>query len=482
MRKNVTSKPEFAERIETWKNMDRTTREAQSEALTFYDEQVFPIVKEEFISKPENCPRIDEYDGLILPVGFSPEPLILSILAIKAKEIAFLYTPETRELLNRIQKETELPLSQITSCEISGSDIAEVYKAIMNLYDDWGYPANIAVDITGGKKSMVSGVAMAGAVLGADIYYVDNHQFHRELSKPEPGSEYLSLLDNPYTVFGDLEINKAKDLYNGHDYAGAKRVFDQLKRQVGDTDKAATYEAYGLLCAGYEAWDNLNFGKAKNDLHNLLTHLDRFSHPLSEWQLKLIQQKKALELLLKFIKNKELALDSPDGFHFAFMLYHNALRREAQGKLNTSCLILYRLLEWIEQHRLYVKHRINAGDPDYSEVNTKDVFDLYGKKRKEIYGRMDRSALPDPIALVDGFLLLYALKDKIVEDLDWGKFHNQVGMRNQSIYAHGMSMINSKEFSAFKSTVKKRFKKAQDLACIDAKTFNEQHKFIAPLP
>ena len=38
----------------------------------------------------------------------------------------------------------------------------------------WGHPANIAVDITGGKKSMVGGAAMAGAALGANIYSVDN--------------------------------------------------------------------------------------------------------------------------------------------------------------------------------------------------------------------------------------------------------------------------------------------------------------------
>ena len=481
MLKNVTSQPEFAERIETWKNMDRTTREAQSEAFTFYDEQVFPIVKEAFISK--NCPRIDEYDGLILPVGFSPEPLILSILAIKAKEIAFLYTPDTQEVLNRIQKETKLPISRIALRRIGGSDIVEVYKAIMSLYDDWGHPANIAVDITGGKKSMVSGVAMAGAVLGADIYYVDNHKFHRELSKPEPGSEYLSLLDNPYTVFGDLEVDKAKDLYNGHDYAGAKRVFDQLKHQVGDTDKTATYEAYGLLCAGYEAWDNLNFGKAKNDLHNLLTHLDRFSHPLFEWRLKLIQQKEALELLLKFIKNEELALASPDGFHFAFMLYHNALRREAQGKLDTACLILYRLLGWIEQHRL-ARYKINTSEPNYSACGMSEdtLLNQYTQKRKGVYKAELVSTLPNPIALVDGFLVLDVLEDDIVKDLNWNKLKGQVKVRNHGIYAHGMSKINPKSFEAFKSTVEEYFEKAQNLANIKATAFNEQHEFIAPLP
>ena len=133
----------------------------------------------------------------------------------------------------------------------------------MELYDEWKRPKNIAVDITGGKKSMVGGAAMAGAVLGADIYYVDTNDFNRDLSKPEPGSEHLSLLNNPYSVFGDLEVETATDLYKGHDYAGAQRIFDQLRRRVIAPNKVAIYEAYSYLCMTYEGWDNLNFGKAK---------------------------------------------------------------------------------------------------------------------------------------------------------------------------------------------------------------------------
>lgn len=487
MQKDMTpQQPKFDELIKEWKNMDRTTVEMQAAASTFYDEKVFPLVKETFVNKLENKP-LKEYDALILPVGFSPEPLILSILAINPKRIGLLYTPNTETLLQRIQEETNLTLGQIQTREIDGSNIVMVYEAIMKLYEEWKRPTNIAVDITGGKKSMVSGVTMAGAVLGADIYYIDNYRYLRDLSKPEPGSEYLSLLDNPYTVFGDLEVEKAKDLYKGHDYAGAKRVFDELKQQVRDLSKASTYEAYGLLCAAYEAWDNLDIDKAKNHLENLLKQLNQFSLSAALTELRacrsrLDEQKKVLECLLGFINNEELALASPDGFHFAFTLYHNALRREAEGKLNTACLILYRLLEWVEQHRLHENYEINTSKPDYSKIDQGTVFKRYGEKRKDMYGDLDRSTLPNPIGLVDGFLVLYALQDDIVEGLNWRRFHHHVGLRNQTIYAHGMCMIKEPDFNLFKSTVEERFRKAQALAGIEATTFNEQHKFIAPLP
>ena len=487
MQKGTKPQSEFDERVTAWKNMDRNSPDAKKAAFAFYDEHIFPFVKKVFLSKPKNRSE-KQYDALILTVGLSPEPLILSILAMKPKRVGLLYTPETEKYLPRIQKETELTLDRLDTRQIDGSNVVEMYKAIMALYTSWDSPTNIAVDITGGKKSMVSGAAMAGAVLGADIYYVDTDKFDRELSKPEPGTEYLSLLENPYTVFGDLEVERAKSLYKGHDYAGAQRTFEQLKKQVGDGNKAKTYEAYEYLCTVYEAWDNLEVGKAKTFLDRLSEILKQFSaldglRHLSDFQSCLEKQKEALNALQKFVKKSELALQSPDGFHFAFTLYHNALRRENQGKLDMACLLLYRLLEWIEQHRLD-QYGINTREADYSKSSMAhdELLKQYNQKRRAVYGGGNTSALPNRITLVDGFLILDILEDAVVENLNWGNFRSQVETRNQSIYAHGMSKINLKNFKAFKSTVEERFKKVQEIANIDADAFNEQHKFIAPLP
>ena len=486
MKKEVTQQEqdEFVKIINEWKSMAYTSPDEKSAASDFYDSKIFPYLKKTFVENSNNRPN-KKYEGLILPLGYSPEPLILSILAIKPTRIGLLYTNETEKFLQRIQDETAIELGNLDKLRIDGSSTLEVYKAIMDLYEKWDRPKNVAVDITGGKKSMVGGAAMAGAALNADIYYVDNTKF-TQMGKPEPGSEYLSLLDNPYTVFGDLEVEKARDLYERHDYAGAQRIFQLLKSIVGDANKAKTYEAYEYLCTAYEAWDNLDIGKAKTHLEWLVNILDQFGKldSLSSLENKkpyFMEQIEALTIILRFLKDEKLALSDPDGFHFAFMLYHNALRREAQGKHNTACLILYRLLEWIEQHRL-ANYNIDTRKPNYSDIDEDNIFKLYVKKLEEVFQRTDRSSLPNTIGLVDGYLLLYALEDEIVEGIDWGKFQNQVGTRNQSIYAHGMKMISEKEFKAFKKNVEGIFKKAQELAEIDANAFNEQHKFITPLP
>ena len=473
----------FDKYVEEWKEMDYNSSDEKAAASTFYDTHIFPFVKEAFVNNPDNSQN-KKYEGLILPLGYSPEPLILSILAIKPKRVGLLYTNETERLLQRIQGETQLTLDQLYKRKIDGSSTVDVYKAIMELYEEWERPSPIAVDITGGKKSMVGGAAMAGAVLGADIFYVDNTKFTQ--GKPEPGSEYLSLLANPYIVFGDLEVEKARDLYGRHDYAGAQRIFDQLKGQVGDPNLAKVHEAYGHLCAAYEAWDNLDIGKAKNFLNQLLKILEQYPGLTGLLQLCGLQslfekQVEALDCLLTFLRDQQLALAVPDGFHFAFTLYYNACRREAQGKLDIACLILYRLLEWIGQHRLN-DYKIKTREPNYSEFDETSLFKRYKEKQKKVYQDSDRTKLPVPIGLIDGYFVLHALEDDIVENLDWDKFRSQIETRNQSIYAHGMKMIDAKGFKAFKLTVEQRFKKAQEIANIDVNAFNEQHKFISPLP
>ena len=178
--------------------MDRSTDTNRKKASEFYDQTVFPIVKEVFVNKysPEK-----EYDGLILTVGFSPQPLILSISAINPGRIALLYTPETKSYIKRIQKQTGYNDTQTDILEIDGTDVKEIYDKTWEFArNKWQEFENIAVDITGGKTSMAAGAALAAAVIPADICYVDTENYLPEFRMPEPGSEYMRLLEGPDTL------------------------------------------------------------------------------------------------------------------------------------------------------------------------------------------------------------------------------------------------------------------------------------------
>ena len=105
-----------------------------------------------------------EYNGLILTVGFSPQPLILSISAINPRRIAFLYTPEVQGFIERIRNQTGYTRVQTDLLQIDGTDVKGIYdKTWQFSRDNWGEFKNIAVDITGGKTSMAAGAALATA-------------------------------------------------------------------------------------------------------------------------------------------------------------------------------------------------------------------------------------------------------------------------------------------------------------------------------
>ena len=47
---------------------------------------------------------------------------------------------------------------------------------------------------------MAAGAALADAVIPADICYVDTDNYLPEFRMPEPGSEYMRLLEGPDTL------------------------------------------------------------------------------------------------------------------------------------------------------------------------------------------------------------------------------------------------------------------------------------------
>ena len=198
MKNDLTYQSEFDKFVQQWKNMDQSTDAERKKVSSFYDEKVFPVVKEVFVNK--NRPD-KQYDGLILTVGFSHEPLILSILAINPKRIGLLYTRETASITERIQSKTGYSSARTDLLPIDGTDVKGIYdKTWQFARNTWGDFENVAVDITGGRASMVSGVALAATIIPADICYVDTDNYLSDLRMPEPGSEYLRFLKNPDTL------------------------------------------------------------------------------------------------------------------------------------------------------------------------------------------------------------------------------------------------------------------------------------------
>lgn len=272
---------ELQRRAERWKNLALGSDSQRATAEHYYREQVMPLLKDVFVRR-ERAKVTKEYEGVILSVGESYPPLVLSIATLRPKKVCFLVTEQSLPSLDIIVPMTGLRASAFDRKVVDKNNPLQIYQAIKTVYEEWGYPANVAVDLTGGTKVMSVGAAMAGVVIGADFVYVANNKYISELRSPYPGSEYLEFIPNPYQVFGDLEEAQALELMRKHDYAGARRIFSRLAKVTPEPRK---YHVLELLAQAYQEWDNLDLNNASEHLALVLLRVKTTSNSRC-WLLK----------------------------------------------------------------------------------------------------------------------------------------------------------------------------------------------------
>ena len=438
------------------------------EQNAFYKERVFPLVKRCFVLK--ESPRLADrpVDCMIMTVGTSPEPLILSILLCKPSEVVFLHTRETEDELDRIIEETGLRNRQWKKVCVGETNLPEIYRACVDAWTEWGQEKRILVDLTGGTKAMAAGLMAGAATLNMQAVSVANTRFVREYRKPYPGSEYLDFLQNPYEVFGTLKRREAAGLYQRHDFQGAAAIYGELAGRVERPDRD---ESRFFLSSAYESMDGLNLKTASEWLDRILETPNRYRPHFSDEQFARIQkQRGATKLAADYLENRRtdamtLLKDRDALFSLILILYHNAERRDDQGKWDTACLFMYRIMEMMEQRRLALRN-IDTAKADYGVLDGLDekaVLTSFNKIRHVLkYSQL--SALPPEIGLLNGYTLLEALGDPFsVGNLAsakeekpekyWSMFKKQIERRNLSILAHGYEYISRKDYTEFKRLV-----------------------------
>lgn len=433
----------------------------------------------------------ETYGGLIQTVGDSPEPLVLSILLVLPRHVCLIHTPETKYhagiIKQQVRQRLEICPQFILRC-VDSSDPKQVYRVVKEQWEEWkpmGMP--IAIDVTGGKKSMVSGASLAVGFLDVDILYIDNEGYDSDGRRPVDGAEYLSKLPNPMQVFGEIDRARAVELFKTHNYQGASRIFQKLSRI--DSDDAMPDNGYALLSEAYHNWDNLEMIPAYNRmtaLCDLLKKPHAFSKPplLTEYVEILQTQQYILRCLTQIfresitpgVQGKEL-LRGDDGLQkticLIFSLYHNARRREQQQKYDMGALLLYRILELMEQRRL-AKKGVDTAKARFS----KQFLDQFtSKSRKELQWYRNRQ-----ISLWAGYRILSELSDPITHGLDLQQLQEQVKSRNVSIFAHGFRAISTEEYQTFRAFVEDIVQRFCTIEEIPYDALERECAFIQPFP
>lgn len=179
--------------INKWKELSNSGKFA--EAREFYYSDLFPNVLDKFQSTYGRT--VDKVDTLFSILGFTPEPILLTQRALQPKKHVIFFTNKdeetNKEILGTIDKFTVVDYNLVEFGKEDFDTIYETLKEQMKLYPSRNY----AIDITGGKKSMVASAAIFGRDYNFNILYVDFSQYDPNLRRPIPGSEKLNVVYSP---------------------------------------------------------------------------------------------------------------------------------------------------------------------------------------------------------------------------------------------------------------------------------------------
>lgn len=502
------------EKTHEWMNLERATNALQRKiAEKYYEKELFHLIIKDYIAR--NKKKVfEKVDYLIMSVGTSYEPLVLNIALLKPYKILFLYTEKSEVIIDKILEHCDLTSSQIQKVLVDEINPLDMYRQIKDVYLKWKMPKKIYIDFTGGTKAMSAAAAMVGAVIDIQLIYVGSSEYLTDFRKPNPGSEELFYINNPYVVFGDFEIENAMGLFGECNYAGARERLYELRRKIPDLVIRQQLNFAYLLANVYEQWDALEFSKAYESIQELNMELmrDYYVNPtylLMDYveeikeQMNILGALANIEHLLTKKRQMEVVSDLSSIMPLMFTMQTNALIREKQEKYDSATLLLYRLLEIIEQRRL-AQYGIDVGQADFNNINyaesqTPHIAKLEKEKRLEFYkeevykvkqkvfSKNVTSYMPEQISLLDGFIHLVALRDPILvtetEDgiLRLKQLRAVVYLRNNSIFAHGFSPVAKCDYHKFKTYVLNLFKTLCNIEGINYEKYCNSMEWINPV-
>ncbi|MDM8549946.1 DUF6293 family protein [Desulfobacterales bacterium HSG2] len=221
----------------------------------------------------------ESYDVLITLVGFSLQPLIHTILTICPTRVYPLVTNETRRFDGNIPIESYFE-HLISQCG-EGKSIAimepvivntigsiDAFQKIRQIIQDAGKDKKVAIDITGGKKSMDVSAFLAAAIeKDIHIFYVDFEGYDKD--KVQCGTEFLNKLDNPYDIYNVDLMNKGKELFDNHNYQAACDIFTEIENKLNEKirifelgDLSGEIRKLRQSAEAYKWWDRFEYNKA----------------------------------------------------------------------------------------------------------------------------------------------------------------------------------------------------------------------------
>ncbi|MBD3182522.1 TIGR02710 family CRISPR-associated protein [Candidatus Poribacteria bacterium] len=400
--------------------------------------------------------------NMIMTVGGSKEPIILSILCLKPQKAILLHTDGSADTALEIETDPDINdiEVEITRLLITEYDASQNYRVIREqaLPRISHVEKEITlIDPTGGRKVMVASLALAAFYHRFQMVYIHSIE---ESGIVFPFTERLRIIENPFEFFGDTELGLVQEQFNCHLYEAAFNTCIQLSRKVRDAATLTKVNCLQELVKVYMDWDSFMHSAVPEDKRPKPPLSEKLEGIVADFQRLALAQylpdniNANLEYLRKLDKTWRDNKNIVDELRLVD-IFSSALRREKQKKYDDAVGRLYRCLEMSATLKLIEKGLKDTKEPDYksfcSNIN-KDIKNLgiefEKKKRRKLPN--ERLGLDDQMGLLD---IAGENIARIYEGIRRRRRGSEslMDIRNRSILAHGTNPIPDNLWPEFKN-------------------------------
>lgn len=225
---------------------------------------------------------------MLLMVGYSPEPLLLSLAFHAPRRVVLLrsqglkpeYLETLAQLWNRYHEDLGVPAWETVdaTARTVRESPEELFQEVRRLVDIGGKePSKMLLEITGAKKSMIAGAFLAAGFLDLRVSYVDFDNYDQVLRRPDPETCRPVTLPNPYRLFKLREQDRLAEAFDDRRFGEARRLAEELCEMVERDDllellgEDADHQRRGYSCLrqvarGCALWGEGFYGEASETL------------------------------------------------------------------------------------------------------------------------------------------------------------------------------------------------------------------------
>ena len=334
---------------------------------------------EKYIQKllPEELTYLREYkritakptEILVQLVGYSWEPLLISVCAYKPEKVVLVLNEWYAEqegkargfkFQENIAKLKDKNLIDHTPrilpkpCETVKDKPEEVFKFLKkHVLPFVNEGKRVVVDITGAKKSMVSGAYLFSSYTNVSVSYVDYDDYSKDFGKPYGYTCKPGELENPMERFKLREWDRVRQLYEQYAFKRAKELIAEIKEGTKfffDDDELKSIDYLMDWLDFYRLWDEGDYNGSWykwNEDDNFRAIRNNLSDPYCPTAVKKLGKLWPNKNNLKELKSGFKAIEGSENIEKSIYLEDEEILIYAYDELEK----IKRLIEHNEDHR-----------------------------------------------------------------------------------------------------------------------------------